>query len=183
MSVAPANSQPVQLAPDDERGARAAHVRAHVRLGEHVRHVGVRLRQGERAFLSSLTHSSLTSGTDGKQLCCRFRPVLAELRPALARRKSCDSGPVQETPYRHPKPALSEPKVPQKASQQPCSHRSSRSLSLTCHTSMKKLRIVIGLGTATENGMMDKSKTPRHDCRSCRYLTLRRGVLDLSIIQ
>jgi hypothetical protein len=30
---------------------------------------------------------------------------------------------------------------------------------------------------------MDKSETPRHDCRSCRYLTLRRGVLDLSIIQ
>jgi hypothetical protein len=38
---------------------------------------------------------------------------------------------------------------------------------------------------ATENGpwTMDESKTPPHDCRSCRYLTLRRGVLDLSIIQ
>jgi hypothetical protein len=24
--------------------------------------------------------------------------------------------------------------------------------------------------------MMDESKTPRHDCRSCRYLSLRRGV-------
>jgi hypothetical protein len=31
--------------------------------------------------------------------------------------------------------------------------------------------------------MMDTSQTPRHDCRSCRYLTLCRGVLDLSIIQ
>jgi hypothetical protein len=30
---------------------------------------------------------------------------------------------------------------------------------------------------------MDKSQTPRHDCRSCRYITLCRGVLDLSIIQ
>jgi hypothetical protein len=30
---------------------------------------------------------------------------------------------------------------------------------------------------------MDKSKTPHHDCRSCRYLTLCRGVLDLSVIQ
>jgi hypothetical protein len=30
---------------------------------------------------------------------------------------------------------------------------------------------------------MDQSKTPRHDCRSCRYLTSRRGVLDLSVIQ
>jgi hypothetical protein len=31
--------------------------------------------------------------------------------------------------------------------------------------------------------MMDTFKTPRHDCRLCRYLTLCRGVLDLSIIQ
>jgi hypothetical protein len=31
--------------------------------------------------------------------------------------------------------------------------------------------------------MMDQSKTPRHDCRSCRYLTWCRWVLDLSIIQ
>jgi hypothetical protein len=30
---------------------------------------------------------------------------------------------------------------------------------------------------------MDQSKTPRHDCRSCRYLSLRRGVLVLSIVQ
>jgi hypothetical protein len=30
---------------------------------------------------------------------------------------------------------------------------------------------------------MDKPKTPQLDCRSCRYLTLCRGVLDLSIIQ
>jgi hypothetical protein len=29
--------------------------------------------------------------------------------------------------------------------------------------------------------MMDKSKTPRHGCRSCRYLTLCRGVLDSPI--
>jgi hypothetical protein len=31
--------------------------------------------------------------------------------------------------------------------------------------------------------MMDKSKTLWRDGRSCRYLTLCRGVLDLSIIQ
>jgi hypothetical protein len=38
---------------------------------------------------------------------------------------------------------------------------------------------------ATESGpwMMDLSKTPRYDCRPCRYLTKRRGVFDLSIIQ
>jgi hypothetical protein len=38
---------------------------------------------------------------------------------------------------------------------------------------------------ATENGpsTMDKSQIPRRDCRSCRYLTLCRGVLDVSIIQ
>jgi hypothetical protein len=38
---------------------------------------------------------------------------------------------------------------------------------------------------ATENGprMMDKTKTPSAHLGSCRYLTLRRGVLDLSIIQ
>jgi hypothetical protein len=38
---------------------------------------------------------------------------------------------------------------------------------------------------ATGNGpwMMDKSKTPRHNRRSCRYLTLCTGILDLSIIQ
>jgi hypothetical protein len=57
-----------------------------------------------------------------------------------------------------------------------------------CSTAMKKLRIVILAKVwrgATETGpwMMDKSKTPRHYCRSCRYLTLCRGVLDLSIIQ
>jgi hypothetical protein len=31
--------------------------------------------------------------------------------------------------------------------------------------------------------MMDKSKTPPSHLGSCRYLTLCRGVLDLSIIQ
>jgi hypothetical protein len=38
---------------------------------------------------------------------------------------------------------------------------------------------------ATENGplMMDESKTLNRDCRSCRYITLRLGVLDLSVIQ
>jgi hypothetical protein len=38
---------------------------------------------------------------------------------------------------------------------------------------------------ATENGpcTMDKSKTPPNHLGSCRYLTLYRGVLDLSIIQ
>jgi radical SAM protein with 4Fe4S-binding SPASM domain len=50
-----------------------------------------------------------------------------------------------------------------------------------------KLRIVINRvwHLVTENGpwMMDKSKTPQHDCRSCRHLTLCRGVLDLSIIR
>jgi hypothetical protein len=31
--------------------------------------------------------------------------------------------------------------------------------------------------------MMDESKTPPNHLGSCRYLTLHRGVLDLSIIQ
>jgi hypothetical protein len=30
---------------------------------------------------------------------------------------------------------------------------------------------------------MDESKTPQHDLKSCPYLTLYGGVLDLSIIQ
>jgi hypothetical protein len=53
------------------------------------------------------------------------------------------------------------------------------------HTAMEKLRIVI-LRFATEKKgprMMDESKTPPTHLGSCRYLTLRRGVLDVSIIR
>jgi hypothetical protein len=45
---------------------------------------------------------------------------------------------------------------------------------------MKKL---LGFGTARQKRMMDKYKTPPNHLGSCRYLTLCRGVLDLSIIQ
>jgi hypothetical protein len=63
-----------------------------------------------------------------------------------------------------------------------CDRPSSR-LTATNKVANREIRVWHG---ATENGpcMMDKSKTsPRRDCRSCRYLTLCRGVLDLSIIQ
>jgi hypothetical protein len=53
---------------------------------------------------------------DGKQLCCRFRPVLAELRPVLAG----DSFALHRPLYSLSEPALAEPRpVPHKAPQQP----------------------------------------------------------------
>jgi radical SAM protein with 4Fe4S-binding SPASM domain len=52
---------------------------------------------------------------------------------------------------------------------------------------MKKWRIVIlGFGTARQKMVLERwtnPKKPRHDCRSCRYLTLCLGVLDLSDVQ
>ena len=52
--------------------------------------------------------------------------------------------------------------------------------------SVGKLRIVIsGFGTARQIMVLERWTNPKSlgDCRSCRYLTLCRGVLDLSIIQ
>jgi hypothetical protein len=54
-------------------------------------------------------------------------------------------------------------------------------------TAMQKSRIVIlGFGAARQKMALERCTKPKtlwRDGRSCRYLTLRRGVLDLSIIQ